>query len=69
MTKKIEAFIREEKFEDVKNALYEIGIFGMNVVGVPGVQDGSEMAFWWVMLGMAAVSGLILLLLRLRRLF
>ncbi len=45
------------------------GIFGMNVVGVPGVQDGSEMAFWWVMLGMAAVSGLILLLLRLRRLF
>ena len=36
MTKKIEAFIREEKFEDVKNALYEIGIFGMNVVEVHG---------------------------------
>lgn len=46
------------------------GIFGMNVVGVPGVQDGSEMAFWWVMLGMAAISGLILLLLAYwRRLF
>ena len=43
------------------------GIFGMNVVGVPGVQDGSPMAFWWVMLAMAAVSGLILLLLYLRR--
>ena len=43
------------------------GIFGMNVVGVPGVQDGSEMAFWWVMLGMTAVSSLILFLLYLRR--
>ena len=44
------------------------GIFGMNVVGVPGVENGSPMAFWWVMLGMAAVSGLILLLLYWRRL-
>ena len=43
------------------------GIFGMNVVGVLGVQDGSEMAFWWVMLGMTAVSSLILFLLYLRR--
>jgi zinc transporter len=43
------------------------GIFGMNVVGVPGVQDGNEMAFWWVMLGMAAVSLLVLLILYLRR--
>lgn len=43
------------------------GIFGMNVVGVPGVQDGGEMAFWWVMLGMAAVSLLVLLILYLRR--
>lgn len=43
------------------------GIFGMNVVGVPGVQDGSTMAFWWVMLGMAAVSLLVLLILYLRR--
>jgi nitrogen regulatory protein P-II 1 len=36
MTKKIEAFIREEKFEDVKKALYDIGIVGMNVVEVHG---------------------------------
>ena len=43
------------------------GIFGMNVVGVPGVQDGSEMAFWWVMLGMMAVSLLVLIILYLRR--
>ena len=34
MTKKIEAFIREEKFEDVKKALYDIGIVGMNVFEV-----------------------------------
>ncbi len=46
------------------------GIFGMNVMGVPGVQDGGDMAFWWVMLGMGAISGLILLLLAYwRRLF
>jgi len=43
------------------------GIFGMNVAGLPGLKD--EMAFWWVMLGMAAISGLILLILYLRRLF
>jgi nitrogen regulatory protein P-II 1 len=36
MTKKIEAYIREEKFEDVKNALNAIGIVGMNVVEVHG---------------------------------
>jgi nitrogen regulatory protein P-II 1 len=36
MTKKIEAFIREEKFDDVKRALHEIGIVGMNVVEVRG---------------------------------
>jgi nitrogen regulatory protein P-II 1 len=36
MTKKIEAFIREEKLEDVKKALYEIGIVGMNVFEVQG---------------------------------
>jgi nitrogen regulatory protein P-II 1 len=36
MTKKIEAFIREEKFEDVKKALYDIGIVGMNVIEVHG---------------------------------
>lgn len=36
MTKKIEAFIREDKFEDVKKALYDIGIVGMNVIEVHG---------------------------------
>jgi nitrogen regulatory protein P-II 1 len=36
MTKKIEAFIREEKLEDVKKALYDIGIVGMNVIEVHG---------------------------------
>jgi nitrogen regulatory protein P-II 1 len=36
MAKKIEAFIREEKLDDVKNALKEIGIVGMNVIDVRG---------------------------------
>ena len=36
MTKKIEALIREEKLDDVKNALKEIGIVGMNVIEVHG---------------------------------
>lgn len=36
MTKKIEAFIREEKLSDVKDALRKIGIVGMNVVEVRG---------------------------------
>jgi nitrogen regulatory protein P-II 1 len=36
MTKKIEAIIREEKLEDVKNALHEIGIVGMNTFEVRG---------------------------------
>lgn len=36
MTKKIEAFIREEKLSDVKEALREIGIVGMNVIEVLG---------------------------------
>jgi nitrogen regulatory protein P-II 1 len=31
MTKKIEAIIREEKLNDVKDALHRIGIVGMNV--------------------------------------
>lgn len=43
------------------------GIFGMNVAGLPGLQDGA--AFGWVMLGMAGVSALILLVLYWRRLF
>lgn len=47
MTKKIEAFIREEKFEDVKKALYDIGIIGMNVIEVHGHgrQGGVTMAW------------------------
>jgi nitrogen regulatory protein P-II 1 len=36
MTKKIEAFIRQEKLEEVKKALYDIGIVGMNVFEVHG---------------------------------
>lgn len=36
MTKKIEAFIREEKLDDVKKALNDIGIVGMNVFEVHG---------------------------------
>lgn len=36
MTKKIEAFIRQEKLEDVKQALNDIGIVGMNVIEVHG---------------------------------
>jgi nitrogen regulatory protein P-II 1 len=36
MTKKIEAIIREEKLNDVKDALRLIGIVGMNVVEIRG---------------------------------
>ena len=36
MTKKIEALIREEKLDDVKKALKEIGIVGMNVFEIRG---------------------------------
>ena len=36
MFKKIEAYIRHEKLDDVKAALKEIGIVGMNVVDVHG---------------------------------
>jgi nitrogen regulatory protein P-II 1 len=36
MTKKIEAIIREEKLNDVKDALRKIGIVGMNVAEVRG---------------------------------
>jgi len=36
MTKKIEAIIREEKLEDVKKALREIGIVGLNIIEVQG---------------------------------
>ncbi len=34
--KKIEAIIREEKLNDVKKALYDIGIVGMNVLEIRG---------------------------------
>jgi nitrogen regulatory protein P-II 1 len=36
MTKKIEAIIREEKLDDVKKALKDMGIVGMNVFEVHG---------------------------------
>lgn len=36
MIKKIEAIIREEKLNDVKDALYKIGIVGLNVVEIRG---------------------------------
>jgi nitrogen regulatory protein P-II 1 len=36
MTKKIEAIIREEKLNDVKDALREFGIVGLNVTEVRG---------------------------------
>ena len=36
MTKKIEAIFREERLEAVKEALYKIGIVGMNVSEVRG---------------------------------
>ena len=36
MFKKIEAIIREEKLNDVKEALYSIGIVGLNVCEIHG---------------------------------
>lgn len=36
MTKKIEAIIREDRFNDVKDALRKIGIVGLNVTEVRG---------------------------------
>ncbi len=36
MTKKIEAIIREEKLNDVKDALRQIGIIGLNISEVRG---------------------------------
>jgi nitrogen regulatory protein P-II 1 len=36
MTKKIEAIIREDKMNDVKEALHKIGIVGMNIIEVRG---------------------------------
>ena len=47
MTKKIEAFIREESIGAVKDALHAIGIMGMNVHEVRGHgrQGGIELAW------------------------
>jgi nitrogen regulatory protein P-II 1 len=36
MIKKIEAIIREEKFQDIKDALHNLGIVGMNVLEIRG---------------------------------
>jgi len=36
MMKKIEAIIREEKLQDVKDALRDLGIVGMNVIEIRG---------------------------------
>ena len=46
MTKKIEAIFREEKLTAVKEALYDMGIVGMNVIEVRGHgrQGGIELA-------------------------
>ena len=46
MTKKIEAIVRPEKLNDVKQALREIGIVGLNVIEVQGHgrQGGIELA-------------------------
>lgn len=41
------------------------GIFGMNVAGLPGLEDPS--AFWWVMLSMAVVPAVFLFAIRWRR--
>src|SRR5512133_3138829 len=47
MTKKIEAFIREDALDAVKDALHAIGIVGMNVFEVRGHgrQGGIELAW------------------------
>jgi nitrogen regulatory protein P-II 1 len=41
--KEIRAIIRREKFEEVKNALSEIGIVGLNIVEVRGRGRGAGM--------------------------
>jgi len=46
VVKKVEAYIRPERFEDVKEALKEIGVSGMNTVEVHGYgrQGGIELS-------------------------
>lgn len=43
MAKKIEAYIRTEKFDDVKSALSDIGIVGLSVSEVHGRGRGAGM--------------------------
>ena len=45
--KKIEAIIRREKFQDVKHALTEIGIVGLNVSEVRGRGRGGGILVHW----------------------
>jgi nitrogen regulatory protein P-II 1 len=47
MTKKIEAIIREDKLADVKLALSEAGIVGLNVVNVRGRGRGAGLQMQW----------------------
>ncbi len=47
MTKKIEAIIREEALDAVKEALYAIGIVGMNVFEVRGHGRESGIELSW----------------------
>lgn len=47
MTKKIEAIIREEKLNSVKQELSEIGIVGMTVANVRGRGRGIGMQLQW----------------------
>jgi nitrogen regulatory protein P-II 1 len=47
MTKKIEAIIREEKLNDVKQALSAAGIVGLNVVNVRGRGRGAGLTMQW----------------------
>jgi nitrogen regulatory protein P-II 1 len=47
MTKKIEAIIREEKLNPVKNALSEIGIVGMTITQVKGRGRGAGIQLQW----------------------
>lgn len=47
MTKKIEAIIREERLGEVKAALTQAGIIGLNVVQVRGRGRGGGVALKW----------------------
>jgi nitrogen regulatory protein P-II 1 len=45
-TKKIEAIIRPEKFEDVKKALTDVGIVGLSVYDIKGRGRGAGMTVY-----------------------